>query len=516
MPSLYAAAYLTVAAAHGIDGTAGIFYENPTARPPRTLSLQVPHRRRASETVRVALTPGVRRLPEDSLVHRLYGSDDEITSPSFRDEGLLTRAWAFQERALSTRIVHFTRDEVVWECKQCRRCECGVLNGASFLTSLVGSVRRRLDLEDEDEEPSDGESGAMSTASSSPSSGRQLSARPPRRHWTDMDEHPGFRKSGGPESIWWKFVTYYTTRKLTRPTDRSPAFRGIAEVFGGMMRNLERYEELGAYCAGVWECHLPGSLLWAQPIGEGRRLPGSAEPSWSWYSVTGVCHEVKWGIEGLGHILLHQRELKDVYATYDAKGGSLTLSNIPLAAVTRASLSDCFRFKGGIGQSASLTTHSVTLLADDPNDETGVLDAFCLTLTHGEHQVWAEPKDLSHLSEDELEYLMMADDGGEEFEPGYGECRNHAVGIALVADGTSYRRVGLFHLAGASCVGMGYTNKKGPRLPRELIEPFYCVAWDRGSMAIIQQEAEKKGYPASLFCQDLLQTEVLVAGLTLV
>lgn len=36
----------------------------------------------------------------------------------------LDRAWIFQERLLSKRLIQFTRDELVWECQQSTWCEC--------------------------------------------------------------------------------------------------------------------------------------------------------------------------------------------------------------------------------------------------------------------------------------------------------------------------------------------------------------------------------------------------------
>jgi hypothetical protein len=38
---------------------------------------------------------------------------------------LESRAWCFQERILSTRIVHFTEAEMVFECLSSCKCECG-------------------------------------------------------------------------------------------------------------------------------------------------------------------------------------------------------------------------------------------------------------------------------------------------------------------------------------------------------------------------------------------------------
>ena len=41
---------------------------------------------------------------------------------------LWSRAWAFQERVLSHRLIHFHGEEMIWECREHRECECGYLS----------------------------------------------------------------------------------------------------------------------------------------------------------------------------------------------------------------------------------------------------------------------------------------------------------------------------------------------------------------------------------------------------
>lgn len=65
------------------------------------------------------ITVRVRKVPWDR--------HHEITFTTFRStscEPLLARAWAFQERLLSTRIIHYTSSELIWECKTVLACEC--------------------------------------------------------------------------------------------------------------------------------------------------------------------------------------------------------------------------------------------------------------------------------------------------------------------------------------------------------------------------------------------------------
>ncbi|KAF1954285.1 HET-domain-containing protein, partial [Byssothecium circinans] len=94
--------------------------------------------------------------------------------PEAQELPLLTRAWVLQERLLSARIIYFTKNEIMWECRQLRTCEC-----------LAGDILQ----------PS-------------------------------LD-------SGLPTlQTWQKFVDRYTSLCLTKATDRLPALSGIAEQMG--------------------------------------------------------------------------------------------------------------------------------------------------------------------------------------------------------------------------------------------------------------------------------------------
>lgn len=53
---------------------------------------------------------------------------------------LLNRAWVLQERLLSPRIVHFTHQELVWECMEDLTCECGCIRS---LVARACSLRQR-------------------------------------------------------------------------------------------------------------------------------------------------------------------------------------------------------------------------------------------------------------------------------------------------------------------------------------------------------------------------------------
>jgi hypothetical protein len=69
------------------------------------------------------------------------------------------RGWVLQERVLSPRVLHFSREQVFWECRQLRACEsfpdnvdrglCGVghLRGAHIKDFVPGQA-----LEDYDDQ----------------------------------------------------------------------------------------------------------------------------------------------------------------------------------------------------------------------------------------------------------------------------------------------------------------------------------------------------------------------------
>jgi Heterokaryon incompatibility protein (HET) len=60
------------------------------------------------------------------LVHHFPNSPTDDTSNRFP---LLGRAWTYQERMLAPRVLHFGQKEIVWECFNTRRCECGGKEG---------------------------------------------------------------------------------------------------------------------------------------------------------------------------------------------------------------------------------------------------------------------------------------------------------------------------------------------------------------------------------------------------
>jgi hypothetical protein len=139
---------------------------------------------------------------------------------------LLLRAWANQERLLSTRVLHFGPDEMIWECQTDFWCECQENRDAFRFRN------------------------------------KQQSCSDHTRSWQ-------------------AFAISYTVCSLTHDADRITAFAGVAEYLSTANDGI-----LGGYYAGLWQTHLmiPAWLCWYVPAA-GHRPGIYVAPSWSWASV---------------------------------------------------------------------------------------------------------------------------------------------------------------------------------------------------------------------------------------
>jgi hypothetical protein len=118
MGAIYENAYLTIAAASSPSSVFPFLGPRTPNYRPKTLQF-----------------PNPQRLSNNINNHTVYGSSDDINAlrvrqgPSIHGINLSelskpriygplsTRGWALQERVLSSRIVHFTDEGIVWECR---------------------------------------------------------------------------------------------------------------------------------------------------------------------------------------------------------------------------------------------------------------------------------------------------------------------------------------------------------------------------------------------------------------
>src|SRR3569833_3117988 len=161
------------------------------------------------------------------------------------------RGWCYQERLLSSQILHFTHSEVLHEDRNGRiRCQCGY-------HSLFNSICQR----------------------------------------------PSLKNSRTPTKLWRKTVGQYTKRSFTNQWDILPGLAGIA-------RRFQQFYQPGQYLAGLWRGDLArwlcwkstriplwGALdsgcercgVWRRRLSEPPQCGDYVVPSFSWASRVGAC-----------------------------------------------------------------------------------------------------------------------------------------------------------------------------------------------------------------------------------
>jgi len=238
MHQIYASSHITIGASTGRGSDSGILNDRiPTTH---TIKSAVPT---VDEGLSVVVYTQTAAQYMESHHSQFYVWSAQV------DEPLANRAWAFQERFLSTRIVHFTATEMVMECKAGIRCECSDLESRHPNQTL-----KRFFM------------------------GTQ-----------ENKEHDN--RFGTPDLFyeWTWIIQHYTSLVLTYQTDILPALSGLARAFREKQRE-EDDNDLGHYHAGLWETHFPHCLAWYAAAGSSRCEPYLA-PSWSWASVKG---QVRW------------------------------------------------------------------------------------------------------------------------------------------------------------------------------------------------------------------------------
>ncbi|KAI4686108.1 uncharacterized protein J4E88_003945 [Alternaria novae-zelandiae] len=161
------------------------------------------------------------------------------------------RAWVFQERILSPRILHFTKRQIFWDCGTLSACEV-FPKGLPFPLDHEASTDRhwrgRL---------------ARSTVSSNALVGV-------------IDNESSY-------TFWMSAVQNYTECELTNQGDKTIAIWSIAKLLRDFMSEQ--------YAVGMWSGALEEQLTWrVRDTKACKRMPelDANIPSWSWASIKGA------------------------------------------------------------------------------------------------------------------------------------------------------------------------------------------------------------------------------------
>ncbi|KAH8686168.1 heterokaryon incompatibility protein-domain-containing protein [Ilyonectria robusta] len=229
MAAVYTNAYLTVAAT-GVDSSdGGLFFSR---NPPR--SIELPYI--SGETSGTVL---VHPLPFDREIIKQYHTE-------MRDEPLTQRAWGFQERVLSRRILHFAKHQVYYECIEGTQTENGLTLPDRFQYAYDALDKTKTEMIE-----------------------KTFSGKPRRK-----------RSSNEVLQQWYGLLWGYGGRKLTWASDKLPAMSGLARIYHEILQD--------EYLAGVWKTNIVEGICWqgldcSSPPNDEYRAP-----SWSWASVDGI------------------------------------------------------------------------------------------------------------------------------------------------------------------------------------------------------------------------------------
>lgn len=163
------------------------------------------------------------------------------------------RGWVFPERVLSSRIIHFCRHEIFWECREASLCEsfpAAVPWSSFFDLGDIVPLRQR-----------------------------------PSTLWPGSDwfGDPNFPMNDVPYEVWDDAIKNYTRCQFTKPQDKLVAISGVARYFRDYIEDI--------YLAGMWRKRLAAELGWWIYPGRSRYALGEEPPyyapSFSWASVKG-------------------------------------------------------------------------------------------------------------------------------------------------------------------------------------------------------------------------------------
>lgn len=177
---------------------------------------------------------------------------------------LLSRGWVFQERRLSRRYIHFGRNELLFECRECVWCEC---QSQSAYNSYLSP------------------------------------------------QHPLSQR----HQDWKGLIRSYQKQKFTYEIDRLPALAGVAKHHHRLWG--------GTYIAGHWYERMNETLAWYcwnnEGIEQTARQKKTRVPTWSWIYTGREVHWATYLTQEIQLIGFHQDQLEDPYVT--ARSATITI-----------------------------------------------------------------------------------------------------------------------------------------------------------------------------------------------
>ncbi|KAJ0107042.1 hypothetical protein J7T55_006920 [Diaporthe amygdali] len=256
MATVYTHAYVTLFAAHAANTDTGIFCHREKESLTHILTIRF---RGESYPIWAFHVPQESGRIEPRLLADIWRGSLERSL----EYPIFNRAWAFQERLASRRVLFFGKEELIMECA----------SGCVFEESIYRMQPPRLSDKTLKEAYADGMTSSRKT--------------------------------------WWEIVFTYSHLKLTVPTDRLSAIAAVAQ-------RLAQHNPTDEYLCGLWRKSFLSDLLWERvlnnldrgiaPIIVARWGPESyvlpyVAPSWSWISFRSKARNISHIIEPLSTVL---------------------------------------------------------------------------------------------------------------------------------------------------------------------------------------------------------------------
>jgi hypothetical protein len=202
MGNVYSNAIVNIAATHAIDGSFGLFAEREVSRIPRHF-IQT----------------------DTSSTYEIV--DNNLHNRCMKGTPLSNRAWTFQERYLALRTLHFTAEQIFFECRKHIVCE-------SYPDGMPAEI-----------------------------------------------EKTSFPRTISVPTSWAMVVHHYSRAQLTYSKDKLIALSGVARQFHERTRD--------EYLAGMWRTNLEEQLCWTVDAPQPSKSHPDIyrAPSWSWASIDG-------------------------------------------------------------------------------------------------------------------------------------------------------------------------------------------------------------------------------------
>ncbi|KAH8756826.1 heterokaryon incompatibility protein-domain-containing protein [Hyaloscypha finlandica] len=267
MSEIYTNCILNIAAAHSTNSNGGCFVQ------------------RSNANLSVTFMQNVIKSCNESyaIIPKYFGSHAK--------QPLNRRAWVYQERLLSPRIIHYTESDVWWECAECYL-------PSTFYYGL----------------PSTYKSGTNMYPPWDPDGKFRVEFSWEPREMVDY----GLNERQADDLTHWKrTVEWYSQLDITYDRDVFPAIGAIAS-------RLNEHVYCTDYIAGFFKSDLPQSLIFERHTTKARSV--YVAPSWSWASAQG---EIKFiGAPGVPTAVIKSIETRLVNARN--KLGQLLSASITL------------------------------------------------------------------------------------------------------------------------------------------------------------------------------------------